>query len=108
MYEHGLQLRLPQPGLLARPERGLARREAGVQHEADALAAGAGLHVHPHADVARPLHRGRGGEVDLLEDLQHPPLLLHLHVVHVEEPGVVADQVRTHLGSNLVDTETLQ
>ena len=48
-------------------------------------------------DVPRPLHAAGGGEVELLQHLQHPPLLLYLNIVHIEQDRVVADQVRTYL-----------
>ena len=90
MDEHGLQLVWSQSSLLARPLTRLPRREAGVEDEADTLATRPGLDVDPHPDVAGPLHGGRGGEVDLLQDLQHPPLLLHLHIINIEQPRIIA------------------
>ena len=95
--EEAVQTLLTEASLLTSPESGLARREAGVEDEADALATGPRLNIDPHADVSGPLHRGRGGEVDLLKDLEHPPLLFHLHVVHVEEERIVSNEVTANL-----------
>ena len=92
-----VNIHLSEAGFLACPERGLARCEAGVEDEADAPPACPGLYVHPHPDVPGPLHWGRSREVYLLEDFQHPPLLLHLNIVHVEEERVVSDEVIANL-----------
>ena len=97
VYEEAVQTLLTEAGLLTCPEGGLASSEARVEDEADALATGPRLDVDPHADVSGPLHRGRGGEVDLLKDLEHPPLLLHLHIVHIEEERIVSDEVTANL-----------
>ena len=97
LEQEAVEALLTEAGLLASPESGLARREARVEYEADALTTGPRLDVDPHSDVSRPFHRGRGGEVDLFKDLKHPSLFLNLHIVNVEEERVVSDEVAANL-----------
>ena len=97
MYKEALETLLTEASLLTRSERGLARSEAGVEDEADALTTSPRLDVNPHPNVSGPFHRSRGGKVDLLQDLQHPPLLLNLNIVHVEEKRIVSYEVTTNL-----------
>ena len=97
VYKEALETLLTEASLLTRSERGLARSEAGVEDEADTLTTGPRHDVDPHPDVSWPLHRGRGGEIYLLQDLQHPPFLLYLHIIHVEEKRIVSYEVTTNL-----------
>ena len=52
VYEETLETLLTEASLLTRSESGLARSEAGVEDEADALATGSRHDVDPHPDVS--------------------------------------------------------